>query len=186
VRTATTASSPSPIKKAPWYHATLPLTSRGRELADKERRLAKKELQELATMRKMVEELKATWAVEAQKVWDFLGQTEAALAPLGFSPLCSEEPVREVTTVPPMLDSMGAKMLTLEEVVSEQLEAEGHVLAEKVAEHMLTCFESRDPNISLELVVHGPTIEIEEAARGSVQEVAKIAASRFQRKLKGA
>jgi hypothetical protein len=31
-------------------------------------------------------------------------------------------------------------MLTLEEVISEQLEAEGHVLAEKVAEHMLLCF----------------------------------------------
>jgi hypothetical protein len=42
----------------------------------------------------------------------------------------------------PLLDSLGAKMLSLEEVVSEQLEVEGHVLAKKVAEHMLTCFWS--------------------------------------------
>jgi hypothetical protein len=39
-----------------------------------------------------------------------------------------------------MMDSVGAKMLTLEEVVSEQLEAGGLVLAEKVAEHMLMYF----------------------------------------------
>jgi hypothetical protein len=40
----------------------------------------------------------------------------------------------------PHVGFRGAKMLTLEEVISEQLEAEGHVLAEKVAEHMLLCF----------------------------------------------
>jgi hypothetical protein len=62
----------------------------------------------------------------------------------------------------------GAKMLMLEEVVTKQLEAEGHVLMDKAAEHMLTCFRSRDPNISLELVVHGPDVEAEEAARGIV------------------
>jgi hypothetical protein len=27
---------------------------------------------------------------EARRVWDFLGQTKAALVPLGFMPLCSE------------------------------------------------------------------------------------------------
>jgi hypothetical protein len=39
-------------------------------------------------------------------------------------------------------------MLRLEEVISEQLEAEGHVLV-KVAQHMLMCFQSWDPNASL-------------------------------------
>jgi hypothetical protein len=101
--------------------------------------------------------------------------------PLGFNPLCSGEPVQEVSTVLPMLESTGAKMQSLEEVVSEQLEAEGHALAEKVAEHMLMCFWSWDPNDSLEPVVQGPTTEAEEAARDSVQEVAKIVAARFQR-----
>jgi hypothetical protein len=63
-----------------------------------------------------------------------------ALAPLGFSPFRSKELVQEVCNVLPMMDSVGAKMLMLEEVVSEQLEAGGLVLAEKVAEHMLMYF----------------------------------------------
>jgi hypothetical protein len=63
-----------------------------------------------------------------------------ALAPLGFSPFRSKEPVQEVCNVLPMMDSVGAKMLMLEEVVNEQLEAGGLVLAEKVAEHMLMYF----------------------------------------------
>jgi hypothetical protein len=42
-------------------------------------------------------------------------------------------PVQEVSTAPQLLDSTGAKMLKLEETI-------GRVLAEKVAEHMLTCF----------------------------------------------
>jgi hypothetical protein len=53
----------------------------------------------------------------------------------------------------PVLDSAGAMMLMLEEVVGEQLEAEGHVLAEKVVEHVLMCFWSWDLNASLEPVV---------------------------------
>jgi hypothetical protein len=48
----------------------------------------------------------------------------------------------KVSTVLPLLDSAGAKMLKLEEVIYDQLEAEGHVLAEKVAEHVLMCFQS--------------------------------------------
>jgi DNA repair exonuclease SbcCD ATPase subunit len=118
------------------------LTSKERKLANKEKWLAEKEFQELATMHRTVEELQAARQVEAQKVWDFLGQTEMALAPLSFSPIRSREPGREVSNVLPVLDPMGAKMLTLEEVVSEQLEDEGHILAEKVAEHVLTWFQS--------------------------------------------
>jgi hypothetical protein len=48
--------------------------------------------------------------------------------------------MEEVSVVLPLLDSTGAKMLKLEEVVGGQLEAEGHALAEAVAEHVLTCF----------------------------------------------
>jgi hypothetical protein len=72
-------------------------------------------------------------------VWDFLGQTKTALASLGFYPLRSGDPVQEVSTVLPLLDA-AAKMLSLEEVSDEWMEAEGHMLAEKVAEHVLTCF----------------------------------------------
>jgi trehalose/maltose hydrolase-like predicted phosphorylase len=59
----------------------LTLTLKERELGDKEKWLAEKELQELAAMCVTVEELQAAWEVEVQKVWDFLGQTEMALAP---------------------------------------------------------------------------------------------------------
>jgi hypothetical protein len=92
-----------------------------------------------------MEELQASWAGEAQKVWDFLGQTEAALVPLRFSPLYTGDPVEEVSAALPLLDSAGAKMLKLEEVVDGQLEAESHALAEAAAEYVLTCFQSQDP-----------------------------------------
>jgi hypothetical protein len=138
------------------------------------------ELQGLAAMLKTVEELQATREVEAQKVWGFPGQTKMALAPLGFSPIRSREPTHEVRNVLLVLESIGAKMLTLEEVIREQLEAEGCVMEEKVVEHMLTCFRSLDPKVSLDPMVHGPTIETKEAARGSIQEAVKIVVARFQ------
>jgi hypothetical protein len=75
-----------------------------------------------------------------QKVWDFLGQTEAALVPLSFNPLCTGDLVEEINVVLPLLDSARAKMLKLEEVSSGQLEAEGCALTEAVVEHVLTSF----------------------------------------------
>jgi hypothetical protein len=52
---------------------------------------------------------------------------------------------------------------------------------EKVAEHVLTCFQSLVPNVSLEPVVQGPTVEAEEAAMDNIQEVTMVVATRFQR-----
>jgi hypothetical protein len=110
-------------------------------LADKEKQLAKKQLHELATIHKRLEGLQAPCVL------------------LSFSPLCPEEPIREVSTMLLLLDSAGGKMLALEGVIRELLEAEGRVLAETVAEHFLTCFRSWDPNGSLELVVWGPIVK---------------------------
>jgi hypothetical protein len=129
----------------------------------------------------MVEELQATRAAEAQKVWDFLGHTKMALVPLIFSPIRSGGPAQEMSQVLPTLDSAGAKILTLEEVIGDQLEVEGRVLAEKVAEHVLTCFRSWDPNTLLKPVMQGPVAEMGEAARSSVQDTTKIVAAWFQR-----
>jgi hypothetical protein len=56
-------------------------------------------------------------------------------------------------------------MMRLEEVIGDQLEVEGCILAEKVAEHVLTCFWSRDPIVSLDPVTFGPAAETEEASR---------------------
>jgi hypothetical protein len=54
-------------------------------------------------------------------------------------------------------------------------------LAESVAEYVLTCFRSWDPQVSLELVVQGPIAKMEEAARASIQDIAKLMAAWFQR-----
>jgi hypothetical protein len=50
-----------------------------------------------------------------------------------------------------------------------------------VVDHILTCFRSHDPAISLTLVLEGPMPEAEATAREGVQEVVEIVASRFER-----
>jgi hypothetical protein len=121
------------------------LETRAAEVADRERRLAEQQMQGLATAQKWLEELQAVHVGEAQKVRDFLGQAESALVPFGFSPLWSGVPAPEVGAELPLLDSASAKMLELEDVVASQLEAEGRILAEAVAEHVLLCLYSQDP-----------------------------------------
>jgi hypothetical protein len=95
------------------------LTSKEKELATREKWLADAGLQELATMSKTIEEFRVARAVEAQMVRDFLGYTEMALVPLGFNPIRFEEPAQEVNNLLPVLESAGAKMLRLEEVIGE-------------------------------------------------------------------
>jgi hypothetical protein len=82
---------------------------------------------------------------EAQKVWDFLVQVESALVPFSFSPLRSGVPAQEVSAELPLLDSTGAKMLELEDVIANRLEAECCILAEAIAEHVMLCLHSQDP-----------------------------------------
>jgi hypothetical protein len=113
-------------------------------------------LQEQAAAQKRLEELQASQAGEARRVWVFLGQTEAALVPLGFNPLHSEVPTEEVDDVLPLLDKAGAKLFQLEEVIDSRQEEEGPALAEVVAEHVLLCFYSWNPQASLEHVVQRP------------------------------
>jgi hypothetical protein len=72
-------------------------------------------------------------------------------------------------------------VLKMEEVIDEHMEAEGRALVETAAEHVLTCFRSRDPHISLEPVVQGPVTEMEEAVWDIVQEITKLVAMRFER-----
>jgi hypothetical protein len=101
------------------------LDSRVPEVADREKRLAEQQMQELTATQKRLEDLQAIRAGEAQKVWDFLGQAEFTLVPFGFSPLRSGVPVQEVNAELLLLDSNGVKMSELEDVVGSQLEAEG-------------------------------------------------------------
>jgi hypothetical protein len=71
-------------------------------------------------------------------------------------------------------------MLELEDVIANRLEAEGRILAEAVAEHMLLCLLIQDPQVSLELVVQGPAEQIPEATQVGVREVAKVIAEQFE------
>jgi hypothetical protein len=50
-----------------------------------------------------------------------------------------------------------------------------------VLDHVLTCFRSHDPAISLTPVPEGPTPEAEDAARKGVQEAVEIVTARFKR-----
>jgi hypothetical protein len=99
--------------------------------------------------------------------------------PLDFSPFRTVDPVEEVSAALPILNSVGAKMLKLEEVIGSQLEAEGRALAEAVVEYLPTCFRSRDPQISLEPVAQGPVVETEEATQAGIQDTVKLIVVRF-------
>jgi hypothetical protein len=56
-------------------------------LEARERQLAERQMQELAVTRKGLEDLQASRAGDAQRVWSFLGQADAVLASFGFSPI---------------------------------------------------------------------------------------------------
>jgi hypothetical protein len=118
--------------------------------------VAKQQMQELAAAQKRLEDLQAVRVGEELKVWDFLGQAEFALVPFVFSPLWSRAPAQEDSAELPLLDSASAKMSMLEDVIASRLEAEGRIMTEAVAKHVLLCFRSHDPQVSLELVVQGP------------------------------
>jgi hypothetical protein len=78
----------------------------------------------------------------------------------------------EAGIVLPLLDSAGRKISQLEEAVDSRLEEEGRSQAQAVADHMLMCFRSRDPIISLEPAVQGLVEVSAEAAGDGVEEVA--------------
>jgi hypothetical protein len=151
------------------------------ELVNREKRLAERQMQELATAQKRLEELQVSRAGEVRRFSDFLGRTKATQVPLGFSPLRSRLLAQEVGVILPLLDSVGAMMSKLEEVFGGRLKAEGHILAEAVVEHMLMCLWSRDPQVSLEPVVLGPAEEIEDAAQASVKDTARLIAVWLER-----
>jgi hypothetical protein len=123
------------------------------ELEEREKRLAYQQMWELVVAQKRLDDLQASRASEAQEVWRFLGQTDATLVPLSFTPVCTGFPVQEVGVVLPLLDSAGAKISRLEEAIGDELEAEGRMLAQAVVEHVMLCFHSWDPQISLEPVL---------------------------------
>jgi hypothetical protein len=79
-------------------------------LAAQERQLAERQMQELAVARKGLEDLQASRAGEAQRVWSFLGQVDAVLASFGFSPVRTGDAAPEGGIVVPLLDSAEIKI----------------------------------------------------------------------------
>jgi hypothetical protein len=150
-------------------------------LAARERQLAEWQMQDLAVARKGLEDLQASRAGEAQRVWSFLGQADAVLASFGFSPVRTGDAAPEGGVVVPLLDSAGTKISQLEDAIGSRIEEEGRALAQAVAEHVLMCFRSRDPNISLEPVVQGTAEEPAEAIAVGVEDAARAIADRFKR-----
>jgi hypothetical protein len=110
-----------------------------------------------------------------------LGQADTALASFGFSPIRGGNAAPEAGVVLPLLDSARRKISQLEEAVGSRLEEEGRALAQAVADHVLMCFRSRDPSISLEPVVQGAIEGSAEAARDGVEDAARVVAERFER-----
>jgi methylmalonyl-CoA mutase cobalamin-binding subunit len=51
-------------------------------------------------------------------------------------------------------------------------------------EHVLLCFRSHDPQVSLEPVVQGPAEVVQEAAQVDVREIVKLVVEWFKRLLK--
>jgi hypothetical protein len=137
-------------------------------------------MQELAVARMGLEDLQASCAGDAQRVWSFLGQADAVLASFSFSPVRTGGAAPEGGAAVPLLDSAAVKISQLEDAVGSHNEEEGRALAQAVAEHVLMCFRSRDPAISLEPVVQGLVEEPAEAAAAGVEDAARSIADRFK------
>ncbi|KAJ1264671.1 hypothetical protein BS78_08G017900 [Paspalum vaginatum] len=159
--------------------------SREAELADQEKQLlveraALEQLRKDAAQQAVAED-REQMRVGLQRIADWAGEASSALVPLGLSPIQVTEPPSTFADALPVLDSAVEQLRRLDSMLGERLEAEGHELCRAVAEHLLVCFRSHDPAISLDPVIAGPVEEAEAAARESVQEVVEAVAAQFQR-----
>jgi hypothetical protein len=113
-----------------------------------------------------------------ERIVKWVGEASTTLEPLGLSPIKVAEAPSSLGAVLPVLDSADKRLQRLESILVERLAAEGWELARVVVDHVLTCFRSHDPTISLTPVPEGPVPEA--AAREGVQEAVEIVAARFE------
>jgi hypothetical protein len=103
------------------------------------------------------------------------------LEPLGLSPIRVAEAPSSIGAILPALDFAAKGLQCLESTLVARLKAEGLELARMVVDHVLTCFQSHNPAISLTPVLEGPAPEAETATQEGVQEAVEIVAARFER-----
>jgi hypothetical protein len=97
------------------------------------------------------------------------------------SPIPVSELPASISDALPVLDSAVDRLRRLDQILGARLEAEGGRLCWAVIEYILTCFQSHDLTISLELVIASPVADTEDAARQGVQDTLEVVAERFQR-----
>ena len=146
---------------------------------------AKRLAEDLASARKAMVDLEAGRSSEVRGVLAFMGKTSRALVPFSFSPVRVAEAPQVVSDALPTLDALRAKIQGLEDAVGKELEDESRLLIGQVAEHVLACFQSRDPSFSLLPTMEGILEEIEESTRAGVQEAVQAVVARFNREAKG-
>ena len=123
------------------------LAKREAELSKKAVSLdAKKLAEDLASARKAMADLQAGRSFEVRGVLDFVAETSWALVPFGFSRIRVAEAPQAVSDALPALDALKTRIQGLEDTVGRELEDEGRRLIGQVAEHVLACFQSRDPS----------------------------------------
>ena len=132
-----------------------------------EARLAGKE-REVAEVLAAAEKLQLDQRAGAQRIANWAGEASSALVPLGMSPIQVAEPLALITDALPMLDTAAERLCSLDQTLGARLEEEGRELFRVVVEHVLTCFRSHDPYVSLAPIIEGPVADAEAAAREGV------------------
>jgi hypothetical protein len=162
------------------------LEARARALEDQrlrqeeESRSLSQRLQVLEHREAEVEGLLAEQCTGVQRIAKWVGEESTTLEPLGLSLIQVAEAPSSIGSILPALDSTAEHLQCLESTLVVRLESEGWELARMVVDHVLTCFWSHDPTISLTPVLMGPVLEAEATAREGIQEAVEIVASRFE------
>jgi hypothetical protein len=85
-----------------------------------------------------------------------------------MSPIQVAEPLALITDALLMLDITAECLRSLDQTLGACLEEEGRELCRVVVGHVLTCFRSHDPDISLAPIIEGPVADAEATAREGV------------------
>jgi hypothetical protein len=137
--------------------------------------------QAVEVMRKTLDDLRVEQRAGAQRIAAWAGEASTTLVPLGMSPIPALVRPTSISDMLPILDSAANRLRHLDQVLGARLEAEGGRLCRSAIEHVLTCFRSHDPTVSLGPVLAGPVADAEDAAREGVQDAVDAVVRHFQR-----